>query len=163
MSDEIMTTANTDSSDETNTQKLQGLHTSSSSSSPDSQSVPASLLYFCFSVAHWGTVLASNMAMTLACLWPPCWCHISFKKKEKNKHFRLLPQVRDSSLRYDCHHKLWSMQRARRLRAQQSRNCTWLLTLCWEESIAACWGMMDHSKLWSAECLEAWNWRLRTC
>lgn len=86
------------------------------------------------------------MAMTLACLWPHAGVTFHLKK-----HFRLLPQVRDSSLKYDCHHKLWSMQWARRLRAQQSRNCTWLLTLYWEESVTACWGMMDHSKLWSAE------------
>lgn len=126
--------------------KLQDLHTSSSSSSPVSQSVPASLLCFCISVSHWGTTPGSNMAMTSACLWPHAGVTFRFKKR-----FRLLPQVRDSSLRYDCHDKLWSMQWARRPRAQQIPNCTWLLTLHWEESITACWGMMDRSKLWSAE------------
>lgn len=126
--------------------KLQDLHTSSSSSSPVPQSVPASLLCFCVSVSHWGTTLGCNMAMTSAfCGSMLVLCFIL------KKRFRLLPQIRDSLLGYDCHDKLWSMQRARRPRAQQILNCTWLLTLHWEESITACWGMMDRSKLWSAE------------
>lgn len=113
MSDEIMIGANTDSSDKINTRKLQDLHTSSSFSSPASQSVPESLLYFCFSVSHWGTTPGSNLAMTLACLWPHAGVTFHFKK-----HFRLLPQVRDSLLGYDCQ----AMVNAMGKKAQGSTN-----------------------------------------
>lgn len=164
MSDEIMTTANTDSSDKTNTRKLQGLHTSSSSSSPDSQSVPASLLYFCFSVAHWGTVLASNMAMTLACLWPPCWCHISFKKKRKKTNtldFCPRSEIPRSGRIVIISSGQCNGQEGSGLNKVEIVPDSWLAAGKKASQPVEEWWITPNCEMQSD--LEAWNWRLRTC